>query len=161
MLLAVAENKRLIVSEIMHHASTTFSHATNLVAELETRGLVTTSSEGRVKYVQATQLGIKAAKAVRAVSNLGESDKVISDIEKLNKRAQQLLGDLESLEKKGEDTASLSDRLRRLNSSMTIIEYQIRATGIKGNVPGWKELRETVKALKVKILSNNDESVKT
>ena len=145
----------------MHQASTTFSHATNLVAELEMRGLVTTSSEGRVKHVQATPLGIKAARAVRTISDLGEPGKVMSEIEKLNKRAQQLLGDLESLEQIGGDTATLSNRLRRLESSIASIDYQMRAADIKGNVSDWKELRKTVQSLKVKIRSDKDKSVKT
>jgi len=149
-LLSVVDNRRLIISDVMQHASTTFSHATNLITELEARGLLTTSTEGRVKHVRATPLGKKVAKAIRAVNKAGDSEAAVAEVKKLSRRARQLLDDWDSTGQGDEDTARLHNRFRRLEVALESLECQLLAADVKGKLPGQKELNETMKALRTK-----------
>jgi len=149
-LLALIPNRRLIVSDLMRHARTTFSHATNLVVELEARGLVTTFSEGRVKYVQATPLGRRVARALRAVTAAGDPGSVATEVRRLTRRARRFSEDWDAAGPRGEDAARLRGRLRRLSSSMEALDCQLRAAGIDGGVDGLGELRQALEALRTK-----------
>ncbi|MCX8206633.1 MAG: hypothetical protein N3G75_02220 [Methanothrix sp.] len=106
-LLAILELDRAYASLISKKIDSTFAHTLRILSQLEQAGLVSTRTEGRVRYVELTDPGRRAAEALRM---LREAIEDASDVKKRIKRIQELIDEAERAQG---DRALLVGPLRR------------------------------------------------
>lgn len=87
-LFAILELDRAYASLISKRIDSTFAHTLRILSQLEQAGLVSTRIEGRVRYVELTGPGRKAAEALQM---LREAIDDASDVKKRIKRIQELI----------------------------------------------------------------------
>ncbi len=79
-LLAIDNIEKPYTSTIIKEVDTTFSHATNLLSEMEKFGLIRFLKVGRVKYVELTDQGKKIVRLLKnLISALNQTDEKIED----------------------------------------------------------------------------------
>ena len=77
-LLAIDNIEKPYTSTIIKEVDTTFSHATNLLSEMEKFGLIRFLKVGRVKYVELTDQGKKIVRLLKnLISALNQTDEKI------------------------------------------------------------------------------------
>lgn len=69
-LLAIANQDKPYASNISKEVDATYAHTTSVLSEMEHCGLISFSQEGRVKYIELTDLGNKIAKALRVLLDI-------------------------------------------------------------------------------------------
>jgi len=74
-LLAISSLKKTYASVITKEISSTFAHTTKILSKMEEHGLVEFTVEGRVKYVELTEHGMKTVDTMKDMINelIGES----------------------------------------------------------------------------------------
>ena len=79
-LLAIDNLEKPYTSTIIKEVDTTFSHATNLLSEMEKFGLISFLKVGRVKYVELTEKGNRIVILLKnLISALNRADEKIED----------------------------------------------------------------------------------
>lgn len=100
-LLAILELDHAYASLISKKIDSTFAHTLRILSQLEQAGLVSTRTEGRVRYVELTGPGRRAAEALRmlrdAIEDAVEVKKRIKRIHELVDAAEMSQGDRELL----------------------------------------------------------------
>ncbi|MDI6860038.1 MAG: winged helix DNA-binding protein [Methanocellales archaeon] len=99
-LLAIAAHDRPYASIISKEADTTYAHTTNVLSEMERYGLISSSQEGRVKYVELTDLGKNIADALkRLIGAFGEVIPQVEEIPELKEKIAFLRSKVERIYK--------------------------------------------------------------
>ncbi|MDH7597442.1 MAG: hypothetical protein QHG98_06880 [Methanothrix sp.] len=100
-LLAILELDHAYASLISKKIDSTFAHTLRILSQLEQAGLVSTRTEGRVRYAELTSPGRRAAEALRmlreAVEDAADVKKRIKRIHELIDAAERAQGDRELL----------------------------------------------------------------
>lgn len=100
-LLAILELDHAYASLISKKIDSTFAHTLRILSQLEQAGLVSTRSAGRVRYVELTGPGRRAAEALRmlreAIEDAAEMKRRIKRIHELIDAAENAPGDRELL----------------------------------------------------------------
>lgn len=100
-LLAILELDQAYASLISKRIDSTFAHTLRILSQLEQAGLVYTRTEGRVRYVELTGPGKRAAEALRmlrkAIEDASDMKKRIRRIQELIDEAERTQGDRELL----------------------------------------------------------------
>lgn len=100
-LLAIFELDQAYASLISKKIDSTFAHTLRILSQLEQAGLVSTRAEGRVRHVELTGPGRRAAEALRmlreAIEDAAEGKKRIKRIHELIDAAENATGDRELL----------------------------------------------------------------
>ncbi|MDI9616532.1 MAG: hypothetical protein QFX31_04115 [Methanothrix sp.] len=91
-LLAILELDQAYASLISKRIDSTFAHTLRILSQLEQAGLVSTRTEGRVRYVELTGPGRRAAEAIRMLRDAIED---ASDVKKRIRRIQELIDEAE------------------------------------------------------------------
>ena len=75
-LLAISSLNKTYASVITKEISSTFAHTTKILSKMEEHGLVEFTVEGRVKYVELTEHGMKTVETMKGMISelMGESD---------------------------------------------------------------------------------------
>lgn len=91
-LLAIDSIEKPYASTIIKEVDTTFSHATNLLSEMEKFGLISFSKSGRVKYVELTDQGDRIVSLLKnLISTLNiekKDDKMSSKISHISSKLE-------------------------------------------------------------------------
>lgn len=100
-LLAILELDHAYASLISKKIDSTFAHTLRILSQLEQAGLVSSRSTGRVRYVELTGPGRRAAEALRmlreAIEDAAEMKRRIKRIHELIDAAENAPGDRELL----------------------------------------------------------------
>ncbi len=99
-LLAIIKQDNPYASIISKEVDATYAHTTSVLSEMEHYGLISFIQEGRVKYIELTDLGNKIAKALVALFDIFERIEVFPKFEEaeefrekityLNSRVQRI-----------------------------------------------------------------------
>lgn len=106
-LLAILELDHAYASLISKKIDSTFAHTLRILSQLEQAGLVSTRTEGRVRYVELTGPGRRAAEALRMLRDAIED---AADVKRRIKRIHELV---DAAERAQEDRVLLAGPLRR------------------------------------------------
>ncbi len=68
-LLAIAKQNKSYASIISKEVDTTYAHTTSVLSEMENYGLISSNQDGRVKYIELTDLGKNIVEALRVLIN--------------------------------------------------------------------------------------------
>ena len=153
-LLAISSLKKTYASVITKEISSTFAHTTKILSKMEEHGLVEFTVEGRVKYVELTEHGMKTVDTMKDMINelIGESGEenripfgqsfaqpsASSSQDKipLSQNIQEKIDNLRSKieriyiieSESGEDKETLYRKLGPLNRDIKIIENLIESS---------------------------------
>ncbi|MBU2617973.1 MAG: hypothetical protein KKI07_04795 [Euryarchaeota archaeon] len=89
-LLAIAAHDRPYASIISKEADTTYAHTTNVLSEMEHYGLISFNQDGRVKYIELTDLGKNIAEALRGLIGTFEGVEVIPQVEEITELQEKI-----------------------------------------------------------------------
>ena len=153
-LLAISSFKKTYASVITKEINSTFAHTTKILSKMEDYGLVKFTVEGRVKYVELTEHGIKTVDSMKALivalgGELDEENRIPFgrsftkpsapmqlDAVPLSRTIQEKIDDLRSkieriyiLESEsGADKETLFRKLGPFNRDIKILENQIESS---------------------------------
>ena len=80
-LLAIAAQDKPYASIISKEVDTTYAHTTSVLSEMEHYGLISTNQDGRVKYIELTNLGKNIAEELRVLIGIFGGVEVIPKVE--------------------------------------------------------------------------------
>ena len=151
-LLAISSFKKTYASVITKEISSTFAHTTKILSKMKEHELVEFTVEGRVKYVELTEHGIKVVDALKnlIIALGGESRQINSSLSmpsdkqspapaepnassrNIQEKIDQLQSKIETIysaaSESGADKDALSRKLGPFNRDITIIENLIESS---------------------------------
>ena len=80
-LLAIANQDKPYASTISKEVDTTYAHTTSVLSEMEHYGMISSNQDGRVKYIELTDLGKNIAEALRVLIGIFGGVEVIPKVE--------------------------------------------------------------------------------
>ncbi|MCD5425213.1 MAG: MarR family transcriptional regulator [Methanosarcinaceae archaeon] len=118
-------------SIIANEIKSTFAHTTNILYKMEERELVKFTSEGRIKYIELTEQGLKVANALELlISELGakfqpnETD-TVSLQEKINKLRLNLEVTYRKLKESGANKTAIIEGMLPFNNEIKLLDNTI------------------------------------
>ncbi|HIH36909.1 MAG TPA: winged helix DNA-binding protein [Methanocellales archaeon] len=80
-LLAIAKQNKPYASVISKEVDTTYAHTTSVLSEMEHYGLISSNQDGRVKYIELTDLGKNIAEALSVLISAFGDVQIIPEAE--------------------------------------------------------------------------------
>ena len=89
-LLAITKQEHSYASIISKEVDATYAHTTSVLSEMEHYGLISFSQEGRVKYIELTDLGNKISKALRVLLDIFGGVEVVPKVEAVKELQEKI-----------------------------------------------------------------------